>query len=674
MTDLGNNVKTIGFARVKLDVEYVSGVGFDIHDAHIAAAMAAQGIGVKLYRGRPEGRASDLVRQLLRQRTEAYHFCVTPYNAAPTLQLLRGIDALQPHAEFFLSGPLDGANDKVAAALRERSAWQADTDPGVIAAWLCRHAACAPAALSSPSSSPYLSGLLTVHDVVQTGLLAGPLLAAELQWLATQSSADAGPVPIWALQLAAPVLQATLDLLLAQGGGRQYRLHADSSAFTAAVYAQCAPALVTAIALDGADLAPDLQAQLATDPRCTIDNGARRTARCQLYGTNGHLALRTGSYFDAKQLPSLNHLELDADLAPAARRAAYAWAASDLDLRSAVVLRATERRYNELLPDLRTPALAETDGWPKHAYVLVAEPHAAQARLALDGKSVQFESADLPLAQLGAAGSTLRPGVQYFLQIRDSADVAALRARLALFERSGELHGAPPAVNLAVDNRCRWGVNGSCRVHLMRRLQVGPQGEVSTCRDTPAIGSTAQRYDDLVLEARKRQQLATVRRDCATCPVRSQCSQCSQMPEAFAGQYCEIRRAYPNMTLFFDMLGLPAALMPLLGDGSVAAHMQVSSAGMANRFYGGACGTARTGERPQIIAIGGQYIVWWRQQRRLLRISQAMAVIAEAWWTGAADADLCASLSAQFNVTADDAGASLATARTNLQQQGVIGD
>ncbi|MPQ58892.1 hypothetical protein [Duganella sp. FT27W] len=648
----------------------MSGVGFDIDDARVAAVMAAQGLSAKLYRGRPEGRASDLVRQLLRQRTESYHFSITPYTAAPTLQLLRGIHALQPQAEFFLSGPLDGANHKVAAELRERGAWQPATEPEAVAAWLCRHAGSAPAALPSP----YLGGLLTAHDVVPAGLAAGPLFAAELQWLAEQAGADAGPVPVWALSLAEPALLATLETLLAHGGARRYQLHADSGAFTAAAHALCAPALVAAIELAGADLAPDLQVQLASDPRCTIDSGAHRSARSQLYGTNGHLALRTGSYFDAKQLASLNHLELDADLPAAARRAAYAWAAADLDLRSAVVLRASDSRYNALLPDLRTPALAETDGWPKHAYVQVAAPQAAQARLALDGKSVTFPSEDLPLAQLDAAGPTLRAGVQYFLQIRDAADVAALRARLDLFERSGLVQGAAPAVTLAVDNRCRWGGSGSCRVHLMRRIQVGPQGEVRTCRDTPALGSIAQSYDALVLEARKQQQLASVRRDCATCPVRSQCSQCSQMPAAFAGQYCEIRRAYPNLALFFDLLALPAALASLLGSGSDASRMQVSSAGMANRFYGGACGTARAGERPQIIAIGGQYIVWWRHQRRLLRISHAMAVIAEAWWTGAADADLCASLSGQFGVTADDAGASLATARTNLQQQGVIGD
>jgi radical SAM protein with 4Fe4S-binding SPASM domain len=353
---------------------------------------------------------------------------------------------------------------------------------------------------------------------------------------------------------------------------------------------------------------------------------------------------------------------------PDRRGETYRWAARNLNLSSAAVLTGSVPAPLEELNRFTLPMALETEGWPKHTYIVTTGEHGG---LVVDGRpdasvAVRF----LSYSQLAAAPP--QGEVLTVVKIRTDADIAALEERLARFHATGSLEVFHPDQPTVFENSCRWSRYGGCSVSMLRRLSVEKDGQVIACRDAGTIGTVGDDYDRMLARVRQDQQLYDVRRGCSTCPVRDECSHCIHLPDQWGGRYCAIRKANPQTALFFEINVFPFLVERMLPHTESVLQASVSNTGLPVQHYDGPSVERRTSIRPIIVSLSDRHFAWWRGTSRITRLSGPLALVLEGWWLGATEPGLQQALCTRFGVEPAVAESGLKEALLKLQQGGLI--
>jgi len=158
-----------------------------------------------------------------------------------------------------------------------------------------------------------------------------------------------------------------------------------------------------------------------------------------------------------------------------------------------------------------------------------------------------------------------------------------------------------------------------------------------------------------------------------SCVARDECSKCSQLPSQLSGRYCEVRQAYPALTLLLELRGL-LHMLNWKADASTQVRLRVSAGGLPGQLLSeGGEHPARAGSRPVIVFMpSGEIYAWTRGTRRIARISEAMALIIEGWWTSCDGTVLAKALSDRFSVNLDEARDGLRSGQARLRAGGLI--
>jgi hypothetical protein len=644
-------MKSIAIARVTLDGHHVGGLRHLLEDARLASALRALSVQAKLYAGKSEGRVVDLVRQLIRMRVDAYAFWVCPHSAGATLQLMKGLRNLRADVEFFCWGPStnDDAHELELASLACRLT-ALDAEQAVMQ--LLPRLAETTGMPEAEHFSPYLSGLVAREELFRLGISARQPLAMleqELAWSQSIPARKESPVPVLADGMEAEELVSVCNTIGSAATAHEFRLRISPS--------RSGEELVSVAREQGVAL------ELLADEQADI-------AKSSQYFDNGLAVLNAGIYFDGNAQPATYHLGMSLDLTLEERREAYEWAAPNMSLRSATVVSGPRRIVAELLPSFEAGGGGETRGWPKHVYAVGRDDAGFASEASLDGSTATRQLAHLPMKHYEDLPTIDSDRV--FLTLRDAADIEELERRLRRFHEEGRIRVNPPGRAVVFENACRWMGPGACQLPMLRRLEVRADQSVSACLDSGPVGRVGDSFEQLGLNVRQAQQMEEVRRGCSTCPVRESCSHCTQLPSSWGGRYCEIRQNYVQTPLYFELMGFAFFAKRMLPGGIPDTDLAVSYSGLPPRHYQGPGAEERKGSRPVLVSTGDQHLAWWRGTRRLMRLSPPMALMLEAWWKGAEDADIETELARVFQVDAETARDSLKQGLSRLRDGGLI--
>ena len=672
------SLKTIGLGRLTLDGRHISGFSYELDDARVGTGLQNAGIAAKLYAGKSEGRVIEIARQLARMRTDAYVLATNSETLGPSCQLAKALKILRPSVQVFFWEAKHAPDEQAHADAADIGTVLCADSVGALIDELTRHAGIACALPGGePASSPYTSGLLTATDVARLGLTVAQnreLIAQELAWIAKQDLPGETIIRVDAHNASSDDLTHFFALYAISGARFPLLVSARVSSCDGALFGALDSASAISFELNGnlEELPPGASAwsgRISAAP-----NQGQRLARAALYGKNGSAALHTGRYFDAKQTPSLYHLEMSHSMPPETRKQVYSWAADAMDIRSAAVIRIDQTALAQNLSNFQSPRSLETNGWPKHVYAISLDAETLEGNILFDG----LESTQQPIRYVALHTyneSELRENVVTVITTSEAPDVEALQGILSNFHDTGLARVNHPRYPLQFANGCRWVGAGNCRLPLLRRIQVDSALNLSSCRDAGNIGNVGDAYDHLVVRVKQIQQLSQVTRGCATCEIREECSQCSQLPESWGGQYCGIRKSNPQSALYFELYSLMYLVSPYLGTGTAMGFdMAVSYMDLPNLYYSGNVGEAPRGRRPVLARVDNQIFVWHRGTRKLARLSEPLALMFEGWWLGAAQVDIAACLGERFSVDVQTAETSLNEGLNKLKLQGMINE
>jgi hypothetical protein len=617
----------------------------------------------------------DLARQLARMRTDAYLLCVTPETLGVTLQLAKQLKLLNPGVTLLFWGMIEGSHPTLAdllGTLGQFLPFNAVENGLALLLPLCGLTG---ASAAAPLPSPYLSGLLPVADAVRLGLAVSDelhVLAQEIAWLSDQDLPKDAIVALHAQDVDETMLASICELLAKTKIATRFALHVSASTCSKAIFRVLPSVQVAQLVISGELSSLPPSAQEYRERIVAAENEESRVARAAIYGNNGNIALHTGFYFDAKQSPGIYHLTLPLSLTERDRESAYSWAGSNMDIRSAAVLTGSSTDINERLTGFAAPLSSETKGWPKHAYALGTDAGSNSAGMIFDGvTSTRQAMRYVSLSELDTVEA--RVGEVTFITMKTAQDADEMERRLGKFHTHGELSLPHPRTPLFLENSCRWMNYGACRLPLLRRLAIDDSMDLSSCRDAGTLGKLGDSYDQIVVRIKQYQQIEEVRRECATCAVRDQCSHCTQLPTEWNGRYCEIRKKHPQTSLYLEMFSFLPIIAPLLpnlqGD---MIDLKVSYSGLPMQHYKGPTGAMPNGPRPLIVSMDKQHFAWWRGTRKLSRVSAPLAAMAEAWASGAEERDVAQALAQAFNVDLKEATSNLADGLNMLRTAGII--
>lgn len=661
----------VTIARLRIDGRHIMDLTSTLDDALLAAHLRSAGVEAKLYSGKPEGRIVDLARQLARMRSTAYLFHVSAETAAATTQLAGELKRIRTNVAVLRwtdgADPARGANahdapiaaDDVADAARK----VADLFPGRSAT----------ASRDRPFSA-YIDKILPAEDARRLGLTAKQkleTLVAELEWLDKSLSRSDEPIFVDAAGSGPQVTAETYRILMEAASVHAVTLRIKGSDWSDALSRRDGVTDVRLRIEGPLDAQPEALEKAGLAFIQAPDHSLDADARSATYARNGYIANRTGLYFEPNASAGIAHLEVSFDLPREKRRAAYHWAANDLNIRSAAVLDGPLALALDHLSDLEGPDSKETAGWPKHVYAAAHGGPGTPDRLLVDGSPAAVAVfRTVPLADYDE--QDVRVGELKFVTVRTTEDIRALEAVFSRLHEDGVIRQPHPSLAVHIENSCRWLNHGACRLPLMRRLQVDREERLMSCRDAGVVGAIGDSYEQIVLDAKQLQQIKTVDRGCATCPVRDECSQCVHLPEAYEGRYCAIRKASPKAALLFEVRGFLHLIAGLLPPDQNHFDVTVSGEGLPLQLYKGPTGARPAGTQPLFLGVGNSRFAWWRGTRRLSRLSDPLVLMAEGWWSGAGREDMCTQLASRFGVDLDLARSSLEEGLGKLHSGGVI--
>jgi hypothetical protein len=673
-------MNSIAVARVQLDGRHVSGLRYDLEDARLVAGLLQSGAQARLYGGKSDGRIVDLCRQLVRMRTDAYVFQVCRDTLAPTLQLVEGLAQMRPGLHFFLWGGIKPDISEQMQRIRLSSVIQIAeaSHAEQMLLWLKRQQYM-PLVTGGEGHdvinfSPYITGLVPFEEIFRLGLTArqssGELMR-ELTWLAAQPVRNGGRIMLDASHLSDADLPALCKTMISSGGNHEFVLRVSAEAITGVESGLVKAAHIARIEYFGE--LPSRTIDVG-DSNLGITMVSRREedrAKTVSYGSNGIAVLHAGAYLDGNASPATYHLELSLDMPIEQRRAAYRWAGPNMAIRSAAVVAGRREIVARLLPTFEHAVDNETHGWPKHVYASTIQNGLNEEEIFFDGNMGGCTIGRLPLSQLARLSELAADKV--FITLREAEDIDELERRLARFHEAGTMQVNPVDRLVLFENTCRWMGARACGLPLLRRLEVHNDGGVSSCRDAGEIGRIGDSFDQLGTNVRKFQQLEDVRRGCAVCPVRDQCSHCVQLPRSWGSRYCSIRQTWHQTTLFFELMSFPFLARQMLPGYGHVSELHVSYTGLPRRHYHGPIGEMPKGAPPVLVDLAGQELAWWRGTRKIMRLSTPLALMMEAWWCGATVMDVERELSERFDVDAATARAGCKEGQAKLRDGGLIG-
>jgi radical SAM protein with 4Fe4S-binding SPASM domain len=659
------DVKSIGIGRLELDGVYVTGLRYALDDARVASLLAAAGLASKLYAGKPDGRVLDLVRQLVRLRTDAYLFHVSSASAEPTAQLVKGLRQLRADLRFFFwtadgsepIGSLEALGERLPAG---------DVD-GVVAAILAAGGVAASTHAQPSRRSPYLAGLIGAADAQRLGISldqSAEIVREELRWLAAQGAQ--ARVPLRANSTAGAALVTACEALVDDDAALRFELHTSASGVTSGLIEVLPKARIDRLVIKGI-----IDAALIGDHAIEIvdSDGADFAERQGRYGANGLAALHTGCYMDGQLAPAIMHLETPVEMSATMRGEVHEAFAQAMAVRSAAVLSGDIDLVLEHIDGVAKDA--STPVWPKHTYAIARSGDARQSEAIFDGSaSTRLALEYVPLARLRT--TSRRPDSRTIVTLDSAEDVAVLEADLQALHAEGVVTVPHPKSMVYYENMCRWLGPSSCGLSSLRRVSVDTAGVVTSCRDAGEIGTFTDGFDQLLLNAKQKRQMEEVKRGCATCPVREQCSRCAQLPALLDGRYCDIRKTYPMASFYFEAMLFPRLLAQYLPEGQDDLVLRMSQPGLPPQHYHGPQGVGREGDRPVIVGLEESVFAWSRVTRRIVRLSAPLALIAEAWWLGADADDVVAELCARFGADEANARQSQTMGLDKLRAAGVV--
>ena len=651
------------FFRIGIDGRHVTGAGYALDDARIAASLRAAGTSAGVYQGRPDGQMQDIARQLARTRATTYVFHVTPDTAKVSAFLAAEVSRLRTVASFVAWGNIDAQTDAFEGFPGSLTLIPA-TSPQDVLAVLAGHAGHVEGV---DAVSPYIQGILGVADLPRVGLSADTwsgrkLLMEELAWLHDSRDALAQRVPFEIAGGSEIDVVDVAEALREAGVGPCLSVRMSASACGGRSLLCLAQAGVTDVGVHG-------RSETVWEPTTELPLQVSRLDvdmddRAALYAINGLIAYHSGMYFDMGRNPSpgIHHLRLPVDGADGIRQGMHAAYGGNMALRSAEILDGS---------DVATAEPPVSSGWPRHTYSRVSRADSNDRDVHVDGgKAKGGRTAYLPLALLDEG--IARDADATIVTIRSVQDIAALEARLEAFHRGGHVRIATIRRPVYFENSCRWTRYGGCRVTNLRRLDIDGEGNVSTCIDAGALAPGGTAYEKLLVMVRQRSQQEDTRRGCAACPVRAECSHCNALPGEYAERYCSLRTTYPMTALYFELMGLPHVLGDRLPQEMPALTMTVAGEGLPGLHWDAATRSPRQGDRPLFIAIGDEHYAWWRGTRRVVRLSRPLVTMAEGWWLDVTEEVIAERLSSDYGVDPGYARSSLAEGLTKLAKGGVI--
>ncbi|WP_299943426.1 hypothetical protein [uncultured Microbulbifer sp.] len=667
--------KSVGLFRLRLVGRHVEGASYDLDDARLASALEGVGLAAKLYRGRPEGRVRDIARQLIRMRTDILLMWVALDSLMPALRLCEALLAFRPNIRIYWWGEDTDSSEVKEHARNIATLIPAPVPEQVLPMLQELGFLSTERKLPAVLPSPYMSGVVpSAEEAIRLGLTAdvpADVLNNEVTWLRNARLDKQSTIPVDAKICSAESLHNLIQVL--SGLPCSYILQVDIQALVGIGEDQLPAEGLSKIRVSGEEgQVPDRIQKKANKLGITIEffeSKEELSQKAMRYANNGIFALHTGVYTDLNQMPGIYHIEVPLHMDMQKRQAAYQWAGANMALRSAAVVFGDTDLALEHITNLQPPVCQETSGWPKHTYALSLGEN-GDANAIFDGNPANSKQLRyVPYREFDFADTV--EGCSTVVTMKTAEDVAAFERNLAQFHSKGEITLAHPNRPVSIENSCRWLRYGNCRVSLLRRLSVGEDMNIKACRDAGTIGTTQDTYDQLITKVKQQQQIEEVQRNCTSCPVRDDCSHCIHLPNAWAGRYCEIRKTYGKTAQFFEMAAFPYLIAHLLHNNSDPIVAKVSDEGLPSRHYKGEVGETRQGARPTLVTVLDQHFSWWRGSRKIIRLSEPLMTMTEAWWNGASEQQIAQELSAKFGVDSKIAQESLSKGLEKLRSEGV---
>lgn len=665
-------MKSICLSRIDFDGTHAIGLRYLLDDARLVTGLINRNVVAKLYSGKHQGSIQELTKQLLRMRTDGYLFHVSLHSLPIIRVLCANLKQLRPGVRIFLwlenTEWLDSDTrelESIGVLLLE-----SNLDRLISDIYSYFDPVTSPVRDHAVEHSPYLSGVLTAADLERIGLhLCAPpsILKAELLWLANTQLPSGSVVRIDAFRATSETIKFFCESVKAVKLPHLVQIHIDSSQcdLNFFVYLQ-GISLVNLVLSGDLGLLPPESAVW----RSHITLSTSGFDRSLEYGKKGVVALHTGAYIDGSHMPSIKHLEVSFSTDPEKRKEIYTWASTQMNILSAAVIQGQQSEISSNLVNFTPPASTETSGWPKHIYGVGDSDDTESKTIFFDGDiNASARYRYIPLSQLRTDSNL--DNSSKFVTMHDTQDVEELLSRLENFHNSGIIEFATKPV--AMENFCRWGKFGSCKLPLLRRITVTNEDELKSCRDAGNIGKLGDSFDAILLNINRSQQIESVRRGCATCAVHSECSQCIQLPKLFDGRYCEIRKKYPHTALFFELLLLSPILTSLLRSANdPIVTLEVSYLGKPFTSLRNLNKSDLHIKQPLRLKLGQHDLLWLRGSLKPIKLSVPMLLIAEAKWAGTEEEEIQLLLEKTFNVDAEVARQSMVDGIKKLKTEGIV--
>jgi len=134
-------------------------------------------------------------------------------------------------------------------------------------------------------------------------------------------------------------------------------------------------------------------------------------------------------------------------------------------------------------------------------------------------------------------------------------------------------HPYPPS---CIKDECRW-ASEPCPAMNFHRLIIHPDLSIVTCFDGDVVGCLNSSYEEIEATLKHIREKELSRRNCDACPMEDHCSKCLFPFPLTAEEYCNLRRAHPEIG---DFIGLLRSIRILLRDGGPLSKKKVQKISM----------------------------------------------------------------------------------------------
>lgn len=262
------------------------------------------------------------------------------------------------------------------------------------------------------------------------------------------------------------------------------------------------------------------------------------------------------------------------------------------------------------------------------------------------------------------------------LDIRSERDLDRFLEDVDAFSRTGRFaHGYE--VQSYVTDSCRWSAAGACSARKLPRLFADGEGDVAACRGCAPIGHLDDTPDQLLMQAAVLSDQEQLLRGCASCEIRSTCSQCAFLPSYMtAAQYCSIRRKHVMLHRYMQVVQLVKGLRRhTQALSALDAETLLVSLPTCTHYYplaGGAERPSLVSEAVFLLTTDGTPVLYQAVSQKVLKLSEPMALLLEGLMVGATEAELAGALQAAYGTEPSYAAAAVSQAIELFSRQGCL--